>query len=782
MNDTIFDVPLLSKEKVTGNGMYEKDDKSSLPDILFITSYPPRECGIATYTQDLVAALGNQFSQSFTTSICAIESDEERHEYNADTRYILNIDYPKAFRSLAKAINTNEQIQVVILQHEFGFFRGNEHNLKAFLELLKKPVIIVFHTVLPARDTLLREQVIEMTALAVSIIVMTASSKKILVFDYEVPQEKIKVIPHGTHLVPHADREQLKRKWGLAGKKVLSTFGLLSSGKNIETTLRALPAIIKHNPDLVFLVIGKTHPSVEKQEGFRYRNMLDVMVKQLFLEHHVNYINYYLPLPDLLEYLQLTDIYLFTSNDPNQAVSGTFSYALSCGCPVVSTPIPHAVEVLGNDAGIIIDFESPEQLSQAVNRLFKDEVLMKNISSNGLHRMAPTAWQNAAIAHAMQIEKMAATKVQLKYTLPPVKLSHLIKLTTGSGMVQFSCINQPDIKSGYTLDDNARALIVMCQHYELTNAETDIPFIKTYLRFISHCLQPGGFFLNYVDEQYQFTEQNNSCNLADANGRAIWALGYLLSISSLLDAEITANAAELMQMALLNVKKIHSTRAMAFIIKGLYYRHLSFPSEQNISLTEHFAGRLVQMYRHEADGEWQWFESYLTYANSTLSEAMLCAWLTTGNTVYKETAVLTFEFLLARTFRGNTIRVISNKNWLLKSDGTASVVNGGEQPIDVAYTIIALSKFHQVFGRESYATRIEKAFSWFLGANHLHQIIYNPCTGGCYDGLEENCVNLNQGAESTVSYLMARLTLEKHRLAVGVTKNNSKMKSMPLAG
>ncbi len=780
MNDTWLTQTALVKERTNGDGLYMQE--SSLPDVLFITSYPPRECGIATYSQDLVTALGSQFSRSFTTSICAIESDEERHEYNGDARYILNIDYPPAFRSLAKAVNANGQIQVVVLQHEFGFFRRNEQHLRVFLGLLKKPVIIVFHTVLPSPDFLMKKQVIEMTGLAASVIVMTASSKKILVLDYKVPQEKVAVIPHGTHLVPHSDKQLLKSKWGHAGKKVLSTFGLLSSGKNIETTLRALPAIIKQHPDVVFLIIGKTHPSVEKQEGNRYRNALDILVKQLFLQHHVQYINYYLPLPDLLEYLQFTDIYLFTSNDPNQAVSGTFSYALSCGCPVVSTPIPHAVEVLGNDAGIIIDFESPDQLSQAVTRLLNDEMLMKHISSNGLHRMAPTAWQNAALALALQIEKLAGDEIQLTFTLPPLKLDHLVKLTTGSGMVQFCCINQPDMQSGYTLDDNARAMIAMCQHYELTNAETDIPYIRTYLRFITHCMQPEGFFLNYVDEQYRFTGQNNTCNLADANGRAIWALGYLLSVNSLAGSEVAADAAALLQTALLHVNKIHSTRAMAFIIKGLYYFNLSFPSEQNKSLTEHFAVRLLQMYRHEADGEWQWFESYLTYANSILSEAMLCAWLTTGNAVYKETAVHTFDFLLARIFRGTSIRVISNKKWLHKGDGAAKVTNGGEQPIDVAYTIIALSKFYRVFGRESYALRMEKAFNWFLGANHLNQVIYNPCTGGCYDGLEENCVNLNQGAESTVSYLMARLTMEKHAATAGVVRPGSKMASMPLAG
>jgi hypothetical protein len=238
-------------------------------------------------------------------------------------------------------------------------------------------------------------------------------------------------------------------------------------------------------------------------------------------------------------------------------------------------------------------------------------------------------------------------------------------------------------------------------------------------------------------------------------------LGYLISISSLLPKELADDAAVTMQKALLNINKIHSTRAMAFIIKGLYYRNTKTKSIRNMSLIRQLANRLVQMYKHEAEDEWQWFESYLTYANSILPEAMLCAWMATGEERYKEIAKSSFDFLLSKTFKTTGIKVISNKNWLTKKEQLAQTINGGEQPIDVAYTILALSRFYDVFGDESYNQKITTAFSWFLGNNHFHQIIYNPCTGGCYDGLEENYVNLNQGAESTVSYLMARLTIEK---------------------
>ena len=238
-------------------------------------------------------------------------------------------------------------------------------------------------------------------------------------------------------------------------------------------------------------------------------------------------------------------------------------------------------------------------------------------------------------------------------------------------------------------------------------------------------------------------------------------MGYLISIGALLPKELTTDAELTMQTALLNVNRIHSTRAMAFIIKGLYYRSTKNKSVQDTSLIRHLADRLVQMYRHEADNEWRWFESYLTYANSILPEAMLCAWLATGESIYKEIAKSSFDFLLSKTFRENNIKVISNKCWSHKGEESTHLVIGGEQPIDVAYTIIALSKFHYVFEDPAYRLMMAVSFNWFLGKNHLHQIIYNPCTGGCYDGLEENYVNLNQGAESTVSYLMARLTIEK---------------------
>lgn len=727
-------------------------------EILFITSYPPRECGIATYSNDLIKALNNKFRSSFSIKVCALESGKMNLKYPEEVKYTLDTSFAPEYQKLAQSINQDKLIKLVLIQHEFGFFHQQEAAFLKFIYEVAMPVIIVFHSVLPQPDERLKANVQNIADACGSIVVMTNSAAQLLKDDYDVPVQKISVIAHGTHLVPLLDKESLKEKYGLSGKRVLSTFGLISSGKDIETTLQALPAIVKTNPDVVFLVIGKTHPEVVKTEGEKYRNMLETTVIDSGLQNHVKFINRFLALPELLEYLQLTDIYLFTANDPNQAVSGTFVYAMSCACPIISTPIPHARELLSEETGIFFDFHNAQQLTDGVIRLLNDEQLRKNISLNALQKIASTAWENSAIAHAMLFEKQAGDKITIRYNLPAINLDHIKKMTTGFGIIQFSNINQPNIDSGYTLDDNARALIAMCMHYELTADKADLVYIQTYLDFIEHCLQPAGDFLNYVDSNKQFTSQNKTTNLDDANGRAVWALGYVISLMGKVPDEIILQATILIEKSLCRMGTVHSTRSMAFSIKGLYFNYKTFRNPENIVLLKTFADRLVQMYKHESSENWEWFESYLTYANSVLPEAMLYAWLITKEPIYKEIAVSSFNFLLSQTFKKNGIEVISNKNWLLKGEKPGQY---GEQPIDVAYTIMTLSRFYTVFQNEEYLHKLIIAFNWFLGNNRLHQIIYNPCTGGCYDGLEENYVNLNQGAESTLSYLMARLTVEK---------------------
>ncbi|MFN3852066.1 MAG: glycosyltransferase [Spirosomataceae bacterium] len=743
---------------------FEKTESlpAKVPEVLMISSFPPRECGIATYTQDLVKSLDAKFSHSFKLSICALESATEKYIYPKNVKYVLDTTNPIDFIKLSNKINENDDIQLVVIQHEFGFFEKTGGNFIQMLKNITKPKIVVFHTVLPKPTFLIKAKVQSIASYTQSIVVMTNTSAKILVEDYDINPKKITVIPHGTHLVLHIDKELLKIKFNLGGKLILSTFGLLSSGKSIETTLNALPSIVKKHPNVLFLVIGKTHPTVVVQEGEVYRQQLKKLVNDLKLGHHVKFINQFLPLEDLLELLQLTDIYLFTSKDPNQAVSGTFSYAISCGCPIISTPIPHAKEVLQPEMGVIVDFNNSSQLADAINALLSDEPLRKKISSNSLQKISSTAWENASISHAVLFESLLKKTYPLQFNIPEINLTHFKKLTTDFGMIQFSKINQPDFETGYTLDDNARALIAICQHFCMTNDEKDLEYIRIYSEFIWFCQQKDGRFLNYVDFDKNFTNQNYETNLDDSNGRAIWALGYLLSLKHLLPPEICLNAELTLRKALDAGMSVNSTRAMSFIIKGIYYSNLGDFSQQNVEAISILANRLVQMYRHEADGSWQWFESYLTYGNSVIPDALLCAWSVTNEPIYKTIAKSSFDFLLSKTFIDNKIRIISNKNWLKKGEVLNLKMKGGEQPIDIAYTVLALIRFAKYFPNEDYILKMTPCFNWFLGANHLNQIVYNPCTGGCYDGIEEQNVNLNQGAESTISYLLARLAIEQN--------------------
>jgi glycosyltransferase involved in cell wall biosynthesis len=729
-------------------------------EILFITSYPPRVCGIATYSHDLIKALKNKFGNSFSIKVCALESGKASHTYPAEVKFTLDTSNPQDYEKLAQSVNTDIRIKIVLIQHEFGFYKGQKKAFQQFLNKISKPIVIVFHTVLPAPDDELKTKVQDIATACESIIVMTNNSARLLKESYEIPKNKIAVIAHGTHLVQHLSKDLLKRKYCLIGKKVLSTFGLLSSGKGIETTIKALPAIVKAIPDVVFLVIGKTHPEVVKEEGEKYRDTLESLIIEYNLTSNVRFINRYLALPDLLEFLQMTDIYLFTTNDPNQAVSGTFAYAMSCACPIISTPIPHAKEVLTDETGIIFDFRNSQQLADGVIRLLADEPLRKNISTNSLQKIVSTAWENSAIAHNMVFEKIRGVKISMNYDLPAIKLKHIKEMTTETGIIQFSKINQPDISSGYTLDDNARALIAIIMYYDLNRDEKSLFYIRIYLSFIRRCQLPSGNFLNYIDSNNKFADQNQITNLDDANGRAIWALGFISSRMGLLPDDIITEAAGIIEKVIPRIGNIFSTRAMAFAIKGLYFYQTEKKSPEILELSKVLANRLVKMYRHESNEQWKWFEGYLTYANSILPEAMLYAWLLTGEVAYKEIADSSLNFLLSQTFNEDWIEVISNKNWLQKGQLPEHF---GEQPIDVAYTIMTLSKFYNVFHNEDFRLKMDTAFNWFLGQNRLHQIIYNPCTGGCYDGLEENNVNLNQGAESTVSYLMARLTVEKFK-------------------
>jgi len=723
--------------------------------IVFLSTFPPTQCGIATFTQDTVTAITNIFEQTVTCVICNIT---DKAIITKKKPFTLNPKIRDDYGRVAREINEDDSIKLVHIQHEFGLFGGTYGSfLLDFLDVLKKPVAFTFHSVTPNPNNELKSVVRMLISYANSVFVMTNKSQKILIEDYKIEKEIITYVPHGTHIVSYENPTKAKHKFNLKNRIVLSTFGLLGSGKSIETALKALPEIIKHTPNVLYLVIGKTHPNNIKNNVDKYRNYLELLVEELGIKNYVHFINRYIEINELLDYLKATDVYLFTSKDPNQAVSGTFAYAMSCACPMVATAIPHTKEVLTSDAGILVDIENSEQLAQATIQLLSDRNLRETMAITAFQKTRESSWENVAIKHINTYKNLTDPPLKIQYNYPPIKLDHLKKITTELGIIQFSKISEPDITSGYTLDDNARALIAMCFHYKLFKDKQDLYYINTYINFIERCQKPTGKFINYVDKNNQEHIKNNYINLEDSNARAVWALGTVVSLKIYLPETIVNKANLCLTKCSKWVKNILSPRAIGFAIKGLFLSYTVTQSNYIKSIIENLSKNLITSYNLNAIDDWKWFENYLTYANSVLPEAMLYTYLVTGKPVYKNVAIESFDFLLSKMFVNGYFKVISNKGWYQKGKEPHQF---GEQPIDVSCTIQTLDVFYGTVQDPKYKRMMTEAFSWFLGKNYLNQIMYNPINGGCYDGMEKEQINPNQGAESTICYLISQLVMK----------------------
>lgn len=729
--------------------------------ILFISSYPPRECGIATFTKDLINSIKQRFTHQIEMKVCALEEAVNYFQYDEEVVYRLDTTQRGQYAALAEKINSNRQIAALMIEHEFGLFGGKYGEyLLDFLKVIKKPTVITFHTVLPHPDTKLLSVVKSLSNFCRDIIVMTHGSEKILEEDYNIPKEKIKIIPHGTHLVLWREHTEVKKQFGLDHNLILSTFGLLGPNKSIETALDALPAIVKEFPSVLYLILGQTHPGVIKHEGEKYRKFLETKVQTLKLENHVKFVNKYLTLEELLDYLLATDIYLFTSKDRYQAVSGTFIYAMSCACPIVATAIPHAKELLTDNTGILVDFEKPEQVSHAVLHLLKNWALREEMSIHALMKTRDSVWENVSLK-TIRLYEHVIPHLHLFYRYPEINMLHIKNMTSDIGIIQFARIDVPEVSSGYTLDDNARALIAVTMHYVRTNEEEDLVLIDIYLNYMVLCQRTNGRFVNYIDRNGRIHIRNNAENMDDCNGRAIWALGYFISHKEKLKDKYVLKAQRMFEKVWNVIDEFRSPRAMAFIIKGLYFYYQKNKDREIADKISSLSDSLLNFYNEVSDKNWQWFEEYLTYANATLPESMLYAWKVTGNVTYRIVAKSTFDFLLSTLFKNEQLYVISNSIWFKKSGGSTKLF--GQQPVDVSYIIMTLDLFYREMKEEKYKDFLMIAFSWYLGNNVIGQMVYNPKTGGCYDGIGKTGVNLNQGAESTITYLISRLIIESYQ-------------------
>jgi glycosyltransferase involved in cell wall biosynthesis len=730
--------------------------------ILLMSSYPPRECGLATFSNDIVNSIKLVFGNSLPIEVCALQKQENQFEYGSDVHHTLTVSSVEEYRLLAEKINNRDDIGMICIEHEFGLYDGDYGNyLLSFLLAINKPIATVFHTVLPEPNDKLKKIVQAIIDLSNKVVILTRKSQEILIWDYGCQESKLRIIPHGTHMVLWDQKDKLKKEYQYSDKIVLSTFGLISDNKNIETVLYALPDIIAKHPEVIYLVIGKTHPEVLKKEGEKYRTMLIETTKKLHIENNVFFVNEFLELDQLLNYLILSDIYLFASKDPNQAVSGTFAYAMSCGCAIISTPIPHAIESLKADTGILLNgFDKPEEFKSAILELVENKEKRLGMGRNGYALTHETTWENIALKYGFLFAEVTESKEKLSFNFPPIKLDHIKELTTDFGILQFSKFSQPDLFSGYTLDDNARALIDMVMYYDVSKDSAALDLATIYLNFIAEIQREDGRFDNYKDFERQLTKQNELVNLEDCNGRALWSLGFTLSHQKKLPLNLIEQAQKAWDKAVVHIDAVTSPRAIAYTLKGLYYYYQVNQEEKIKNNIVQLADKLLNHYHINSDDDWCWYEDYMTYANNVLPEAMLFSFLATKVSKYKKIALITFDFLLSHYFMKGEFSVISNRGWFVKGEKKNTY---GEQPIEVATTIITLHLFYEVTGNVKYRNQLNLAFSWFLGNNHLSQIIYNPVNGASYDGLEEKNVNINQGAESTLCFFKAQLIMNKYK-------------------
>lgn len=728
--------------------MKERDDFT----ILFMGTYPPRECGIATFTKDLVSSIDKRFSPKIKSKILAINKNGSNiYNYNKKVLFQISDNDINDYIEVAKKINLSEEIKLIIIQHEFGIFGGEYgDHLLAFLEVIEKPVIITFHSILPDPNERLKKVVRAIGEKVESIVVMTKKGVDILREDYDV-QAQIKIIPHGIPNVRFESQIKEKRNLGFNNNIILSSFGLMNRGKGYEYVIEALPDVVKKYPKLLYLIVGETHPVVRKNEGEEYRNFLEKRVRELGLEKHVKFYNKYLDLNEIIKYLKASDIYVSSGLDPNQITSGTLSYAMGCGRVVVSTPFLHAKDCLKNDVGVLADFRNPKSYSIAIKKILDDLEFKGEMERNAYIKTRHMTWSNVSLSYGRLFKEIL--NIQNIPNLPRLDYSHLFRMTDNFGIIQFAREHIPDYESGYSLDDNARALIVCSLHYSHFKEYKILKLLKVYLDYIKYVQDSDGKLYNYVDKNKNVNYDDWS---EDAHGRAIWSLGVMLK-TQLIPEDFKEDINKILKKSMPTVMKMQSPRSIAFSLIGLCNSQEDGSNDYKEQIKK-LADWLVSAYKANSHEDWPWFEPYLTYSNSKLSESLFLAYLATNNEEYLKIAKSSLKFLMKKTFYNSIFVPIGQENWYVKGQVRSYY---DQQPIEASYMVQTLLVAYKITKDPYYKNKALDVFQWFLGKNTLNQVLYNESTGGCHDGLGKYSININQGAESTLSYLIARLSLKE---------------------
>lgn len=727
--------------------------------ILFLSSFPPRKCGIATFTQDLSNAFNKRFNPVVKTEICALNN--RIYNYNKNVTYQINVAELDSYVSLAKKINLRNDIKLINIQHEFGLFGGEYGGyIIPFLQVLEKPVIVTFHSVIPRPDRGLKRVVKAITDKCKTVVVMNESSREILEKDYKIPQYKINYIPHGIPPVAYESSKEHKKNLGYEGRIVLSTFGLLNKNKGIEYAIRALPKIVRKFPNVIYLVIGETHPNIQKEQGEKYRKSLCREVEKLGLKNNVRFFDKYMSLEEIIHFIQATDIYISPSIDKKQSVSGTLSYALGCGRTAVSTATEYAKQIVNSKNGILVQPKNPAEIARGVMWLISKEKVSKNMSAHAYKETRSMIWPNVAHSYLKLYKKFARLEEENK--LPEIKFDHIIKMTDSFGIIQHARYNKPDKRFGYSLDDVSRALIACAVYYKNNPSPQLEKMMGTYIKFIKFTRKKDGSFANIAS----FRKRRDRSFEEDTQGRTIWALGYVLA-QDYLPKIIKGEAHKLFQSSIPLLSEIKAPRSIAFAIAGLYFYLKTISDDKLKKLFKTLSGRLVKLYKDNACHDWFWFEESLTYSNSKLSEALFYAYDLLKDDVFLKIAKSSLNFLESITLDDEFYMPIGQRGWYFKNKQRSYF---DQQPEDASSMVQTEVLAYKITKNKDYLKKALKIFYWFLGKNHLGLMVYDETTGGCNDGLGKYELNLNQGAESTISYAMARLLFEEEKIKKLITK------------
>jgi len=738
---------------------------STINRIGFIGNYLPRQCGIATFTTDLCEAIATEYDG--TTCIALPVNDlEAGYPYPARVRFELIEKDIDSYRRAADFLNINS-VDLVCLQHEYGIFGGRAgSHILALLRELRMPIVTTFHTILHDPDPDQQRVLEEVAALSDRLVVMSERGREFLQEIYRVQPEKIDFIPHGIPDVPFMDPSYHKDLFGVEGKTVLLSFGLLSANKGVETVIAALPAILARHPNVVFIILGATHPQVKRQEGETYRLSLQWLAQEKGVEGQVIFYNRFVTLEELVEFIGAADIYITPYLNEAQITSGTLAYTLGAGKAVISTPYWYAEEMLAEERGALVPFRDPEALAEQVIDLLDNESKRHAMRKRAYLFGRAMLWPIVARSYMESFKRARAERRHFTPSgfavkpldkrpgeLPPLKLNHLHLMTDDTGMLQHASFTIPNYREGYSIDDNARALIVSTHLEELGSGEA-FELASRYLAFIGYAFNTEtGRFRNFMDYQRNWLEESGS---DDSHGRSLWALGTVLGRSN--TPALQSMAGWVFEQALPAILKTTSPRAWAFALIGIheYLRRFEGDSRAN-QVRDELAGRLLTLYKKSRSDAWCWYEAGLTYCNAALPQALLMCGQWIPDKAMTEAGLESLSWLgdLQRSDRGHFVPIGSNGFY--PRGGVRARFD--QQPVEAQTMASACLEAYRSTGDERWRKEARRAFDWFLGRNDLNLPVYDPTTGGCRDGLHPDRPNENQGAESTLAFLQSLLEL-----------------------